>query len=44
MSYDMFVDLMKVLNFSPEKILYYASGGRFKRLEGKDDFEAKADL
>lgn len=33
LNYDQIVDLMKVLEFPPNKILLYASGGRYRGVE-----------
>ena len=36
LNYDQFVDLMEKLDFPPERILLYASGGRYKETIGGD--------
>lgn len=35
--YTELVEVMDILSFSPEKILYFASGGRFKKTGGEND-------
>ena len=38
--YDQMVEILEILEFAPEEILYFASGGRYRRTTNKNDQEA----